>query len=650
MPDSLRSFSEPKKYLAGAIAAVVLAGPAFAGKPIPLQLRSEISELILPESLPLIAAADPAAPAGADQEAPPPAEASGVLPPAAASPSRNVTMNLIRKLVEKGLLSQQEADEMIQQAEEETANAQLQTQALQGTINQVQAMAAEMAPDPALTEASGSDAMRVTYVPETVKAELREQIKREVMAQAKNERWAAPRTLPDWTTRVRLFGDVRVRGEYNAFPSGNDNTGAFPNFNAINTGAPFDVSGTVFSPQLNVDRDRERMRLRVRLGLEADLGEGFTAGLRLATGENNSPVSPNQSLGAANQTQGGMFSKYAIWLDRGFLKYEVGGLDPDRRLTVTAGRFDNPFFATENIWDDDLGFDGVAMHGRYQVAKGVTPWLTAGAFPVFNTDFNFSSNNPAKFKSSDKWLYAVQAGVDWQIKKDWNVKLAAAYYYFDDVQGKLSDPFVPLTSSDQGNTDNTRPSFAQKGNTYRPLRNIVPTAANNFGTTNQFQYYGLATPFRELAITGRIEYTRWEPYKFSLTGEFVKNLAFDREDINAVAVNNRGPDNALGQIGDFDGGDTAWYVDARFGHATFDRAGRWAFGVNYRYIESDAVVDGFADSDFGGGGTNLKGYTLYALVALSPRMSLGVRWMSANEIAGPPFKADVFQLDISGKF
>jgi hypothetical protein len=52
------------------------------------------------------------------------------------------------------------------------------------------------------------------------------------------------------------------------------------------------------------------------------MGDSFSAGLRIATGENSSPVSPNQSLGLANQ-QGGQFSKYAI-CDRAFLKWEAG--------------------------------------------------------------------------------------------------------------------------------------------------------------------------------------------------------------------------------------------------------------------------------------------------------------------------------------
>jgi hypothetical protein len=481
---------------------------------------------------------------------------------------------------------------------------------------------------------------------------MRDQIRDEVMAQAREENWAAPRTLPEWVTRFSFNGDIRVRYEGLMFPDGNDNTGAFPNFNAINTGAPFDVSGNIFSPQYNVDQTRNRFRLRARLGLEVDLGEGFTAGFRIGTGESNTPVTQNQSFGVANQAQGGNFSKYAIWLDRAFLKYEIGS-QPNKKLTLTVGRFDNPFFSpTSMIWADEIGFDGAAIQAKYEIHKGVTPFLTAGAFPVFNTDLNFASNQPAKFKSEDKYLYAGQLGLTLKVIPDLTFKAAGAYYYFQNIEGKLSDPFTPLNSSDAGNTDDSRPSFAQTGNTYMALRNIVPNADNNFGTTNQFQYFGLATPFHELVINGRLDYSHFEPFIVSVSGEYVKNLAFDSSAINAIAVNNRGPNSPLGGVGAFAGGDTAWIVNLKVGSAALEKRWDWNAYVNYRYVESDSVVDGFADADFGGSllGTNHKGYTIGGNLAVAPRVWFGVRWMSAIEIAGPPFKNDLIQIDLNGKF
>lgn len=568
-----------------------------------------------------------------DDLLPPP----GAVPPR--TPTESVVTNLLNLLVERKVLTAGDASGLIRQAEDEAETAKQQAAEVE-RASETAALAAAAAvreadPDP-------SD-VRVTYIPETVRNQIREEIKLEVMTQARDENWADPRLLPDWVKDITLFGDVRVRQENVFFEEGNDNTGSFPNFNAINSGSPFDVSGVVFSPQLNVDENRQRQRLRVRLGLRADLGEGFTAGLRIATGENNSPVSTNQSLGSD-----GGFSKYSIWLDRGFVKYEFGS-EPDRSFALSMGRFDNPFFSTEVIFDDDLGFDGIALSARYRLWKSVTPFLTAGAFPIFNTSFNFASNQPNKFESDDKYLYAIQGGIDVKPTRHISFRGSVALYRFDNVQGQLSDPFVPLSASDAGNTDSTRPLFAQKGNTYRPLRNITPVAANNFGTTMQFQYFGLASEFTPLALTGKLDLNYWEPVQISIFGEYIRNLDFNGDFIDGVAVNNRGPIGA-GDVGPFDGGDTAWIVGLRIGSAVLAKRFDWNFGFTYRHVETDAVVDGFADSDFGLGGTNVEGYTAFANLALSPRVALGARWLSSTEITGPPLRVDILQIDLNAKF
>ena len=606
----------------------------------------------------LLYAADPAAPpapapatpalratdpmptlASSSVEVPPASDTALFTPPAdpaaggKAAPSTNVTINLINRLVQKGVLSKDDAADLIKQAEDDAVTARKQS------VADAQAAAQAAAPEPA-----DDDSVRVTYVPETVKAEMRDQIKQEVMTQARKENWADPRAVPEWTTRFRFFGDIRVRYEGDYYPNGNDDTGAFPNFNAINTGAPFDTTGNTFSPQYNVDQNRTRFRLRARLGTEVDLGDGFTAGIRIATGNDNNPVTENQTLGGANSAQGGDFSKYAIWLDRAFIKYEMG--EANKGFSLTVGRFDNPFFSTSIIWADEIGFDGIAFNGRYDVGNGFTPFLTAGAFPVFNTDFNFATNQPSKFESEDKYLYAIQVGADWKINSDFSAKLAAGFYDYENIEGQLSQPFTPLTSSDQGSTDDSRPSFAQNGNTYMALRDIVPTAQNNFGTIDQFQYYGLATPFREAAITGRVDYNRFDPFHVSLMAELVTNTAFDRGSIESKAVNN------FGSNGVYNGGPNAWIVNFKIGSAALEKRGDWNLGVNYRYVQSDSVVDGFTDADFGAPltGTNLKGYTVYGSLALNPRVWLFLRYMSADSIAGAPYKNDIIQLDLNTKF
>ena len=62
------------------------------------------------------------------------------------------------------------------------------------------------------------------------------------------------------------------------------------------------------------------------------------------------------------------------------------------------------------------------------------------------------------------------------------------------------------------------------------------------------------------------------------------------------------------------------------------------------------MIDAFADSDFGLGGTNLKGYFLGGNLALGENVWASARWMSANEVAGAPYAVDVLQVDLNAKF
>ncbi|MFZ2870727.1 putative porin, partial [Zavarzinia sp.] len=489
--------------------------------------------------------------------------------------------------------------------------------------------------------------VRVQYVPEMVRKQIRDEVRTEVMAQAKREGWATPNAIPDWTQRIKITGDIRLRYEGDYLGDSNANTGEFPNFNAINTGSPYDVStgNANLPPQLNVDQDRERARLRARLGVAADLGDGFSTGLRVATGDGSSPVSTNQSLGGS----GGNFSKYAIWLDRAYIRYK-GDVADGLGLVVDGGRFDNPFFATDLIWDDDIGFDGLALAGAYDLGGSVKPFGVLGAFPVYNTDFNFASTDAAKMQSHDKWLLGGQAGVEWKIADDYRLKAGLAYYHFDNIKGELSSPCTVLSASDACDSDLTRPSFAQKGNTYMALRAITPTSANGNGTTDQYQYFGLVTGFRELALTARLDLSQFKTLPIAIDGEYVKNLAFDESRARANAVNNRGNVTTAEPLGEFEGGDTAYMARLILGTEQVRKRWDWNLRFAYKYLESDSVVDGFTDSDFGLGGTNLEGFVFGGAFGVADNVALSLRWQSADNIAGPTYSADVLQADVSARF
>jgi hypothetical protein len=550
-------------------------------------------------------------------------ERKDVAPPA---PTENATINLINRLVQKGILTQAEAAEMIQQAEADAAKVAAKTRP-------------EAPPLPA--EPSPEEEATITYIPEVVRNQMRDQIQQELLAQAREEKWSEKAT-PDWTSKFRLFGDIRVRSENTMFPEGNAPSEFFWDYNKINSGSAYKAGTNSPPPTYNVDQDRHRTRLRARIGTDVTLGEGFNAGLRIATGESNSPTSPNQTLGAS----GGNFSKYSLWLDRAFMSYDAGPGDGEE-LTFLAGRFDNPFMSTEIMWDEDLGFDGLAVRGKVRMTDKVSTFFTAGYFPVFNTSFNTTSTGSGanlinNEESRDKWLSGAQFGIEWKINSDITAKVAVAYYDYSNIEGKYSSENDFSDSSTSGDTDSSRPSFAQRGNTYTEIRNHKPVNPSNiYG----YQYYGLATPFRNINGTARIDYDGLEsvgesPVRISLVTEVIKNVDSDVK----YAFNNTDKDN------NYEGGDEAWNLAFIVGNPALESFGDWQASLGYRYVESDAVVDAFTDSDFGGGGTNVKGFTLSGTMALSKAVRCSLRWMSADEVAGPPLSSDILQVDLNAKF
>ncbi|ERF81565.1 putative porin [Bradyrhizobium viridifuturi] len=571
--------------------------------------------------------------------------------------SSNATVNLVNLLVQQGVLKEDQAQALIKQAEDE---AYVSRQAAKDATTK--ADDATKAATAAAAAAQPPGTRHVTYVPEVVKRQLREEIKQEVMAKAQKENWASPGTYPEWAQRIRFYGDARVRYQGNYFPTGNDQAGA-ANFNAINTGSPYDVSlvsNPYFGPTYDTTQDRNQFRFRGRLGMEADLLYGFTAGLRIATGENNSPVSTNQTLGGS----GGNFSKYSLWLDRGYVNWK--GWNGD--LSLSAGRFDNPFWSpTDLVWYKELGFDGFAVQAKHEVWEGFTPFAVGGAFPIYNTDFNFGKNlgdtatgAPVKYASHDKWLFGGQVGFNARFSPEYAFRFGVAYYDFDNVQGQLSSPCIVEVAADVCNTDITRPSFAQKGNTYFPLRRIIadaPGIGNNGGTSFLYQYFGLVSEYRPVVVSGQLDLGHFHPTHIVLDGEYVNNTAFSRSTMNAAAatygvlMNNRGPSPDGGNTpGPFNGGNQGWLGRVTVGDREIKHLWDWNVHAGYKYLESDATIDAFADSDFGLGGTNLKGYFVGGNIGLGENVWASLRWMSANSIAGSPYAVDVLQVDLNAKF
>ena len=110
------------------------------------------------------------------------------------------TLNLIKPLVQEGVVSQEKADALVRAAERgairpaEVKPAPEKTAAASATA--MQAEPATVA-RPETKPATDSKVVRLPYVPEVVKNEIRDQVKEEVIAQAKAEHWAEPNAMPE---------------------------------------------------------------------------------------------------------------------------------------------------------------------------------------------------------------------------------------------------------------------------------------------------------------------------------------------------------------------------------------------------------------------------------------------------------------------
>ncbi len=555
---------------------------------------------------------------------------AGQVAAAPAAPSENATINLIRLLVQEGVLKQDKAEGLIAQAEKEAA------QAKQGSGGNTVVTNPGAAPGD----------VRVQYVPNIVREQIRDQVKAEVLATAKNENWAQPNTFPDWVSRISFDGDIRLRDESRFFANGNERGGSGANSNEIidyaqlNDSGPYDVNPNTNSglpPLLNTREDRENLfRLRARLGMKAVLAPDWSAGIRIGTGSDNNPVSTTQTLG-------GGFAKKDIWLDQGYLTWKAAD-----RLTLTGGRIANPFMSTDLLYSNDLNFDGVAALFNQKVGRDWGVFGTVGAFPVEYTRDSETSNGFDKQESDNKWLYGAQVGANWQINAGNHVKGALAYYRFDDIEGKRSTPCAPWQGDPGCDSDGSRASFMQKGNSVFLLRNITTDPANPT-TTAQSQYVGLASEFNLIDLNLVWDAELPSDFKLRSQANYVHNLGYDEGEMSKRAegqiVNN------LDSNGNVESGANAMMVQFTLGNSLdLRKQGEWNVFAGYKYIQPDALPDGFNDSSFHLGGTNAKGYFLGANYGLAKNVVASGRWLNSEAVYGAPFDIDVMQLEINTRF
>lgn len=295
---------------------------------------------------------------------------------------------------------------------------------------------------------------------------------------------------------------------------------------------------------------------------------------------------------SSNQTLGGGASSKGINLDQGWVDWKFA---PNTHLI--AGKTKNLFYAPAKnglIWDGDLRPEGVNL--KYDNG---TMWAIA-SYHFLNSDDGSSGTGDIEE------MFGAQVGYNLNINDTTSMIVGASYFY------------IPTEGSDAFYDDDTF------GNSYMTRivdDNGTPLDLTDDVTANYHTLdYKVAEVFAELN-------TKLAGIPANFFVDFVQNTESDADE------------------------DTGYAAGFKLGKAK--NRGDIEFGYTYEDLEADAVYATFTDSDFGGGGTDVKGHKLSAALGLSKNTVIGVTYFNneyGDSTPGGETDYDRVQVDLKTKF
>src|SRR5271157_987 len=247
-------------------------------------------------------------------------------------------------------------------------------------------------PSPAAAEMLKSMREKGVISEEEYETIYRRQAKYEAQQKAEN-------SLPGWAKDWTVGGDFRLRYDRQDYSSQLQPGNVYlPGQNNINLDSPTLGSGS---------GQRERYLMRLRLGAEKTLGEGFTFGMRVVTGDaisfgtdtfsgTSTPFLTTLAANprSSNTTLGGYNAYHALYLDRAYLSWNPPFA---KGLTLIAGKFGNPFTDNDNvaertIWDPDISPEGIAAKYHFDVIPETLSLDFVSAYFLVNNVPNASIN------------------------------------------------------------------------------------------------------------------------------------------------------------------------------------------------------------------------------------------------------------------
>ncbi len=336
-----------------------------------------------------------------------------------------------------------------------------------------------------------------------------------------------------WTQRLDLGGDLRLRHD-----------------------TQWRTEGT------NAQKfHRNRERIRLRLNMKFKTTESTEVGVRLVTGQGL----PNST----NQTLDGHATAKNIYVDRAYATWQA--LDG---LEITGGKFKNPLFTSQLVWDSDINLEGLTESFVTQTGGGTEVFAHLGQWVIEEVNVKDTNKDPA--------LLAYQVGATIKPEDNVTVKLGTTYYDFLNLDvltwaaGRLDD----------------RGDFlgANEAHSQQMIFDADGRLLNTFGCWEAQAEVKVAAGAQPLAVFG----------------SFVRNLDADVATLVDRGVDPGDSDPAELSAYGGDPRDSGWLAGASVGAKK--KRGDWSLKYQYQEIEDYAFPAIFVDSDVHGGGTNNRGH------------------------------------------
>lgn len=334
--------------------------------------------------------------------------------------------------------------------------------------------------------------------------------------------------------------------------------------------------GEVSGYQVAVDRNRQRFRLRI--GPEIRMGD-FRVIAQVGTSQSTDGVNGDQV--SHNQSFDNAFSQKEFFILQAYGSWNPSFFKP---MTLYGGKIKNPFYqqyTNDLLFDADVNPEGAAENFTFKVTDSLTLFTNFGQF-ILDED---------SADTNDQYMIGYQGGIETRFG-DHRIRLTAGF--FDALKlntGGISEPTLQQFNSRAG-------------------------AANNAAAyVNDYDVLHLTALF-ETSVIG---------FPLEILGDYVKNTT----GVQSCANN---ANNTFGRCAGFrvKDQDMGYQVGLRFGRAS--KARTWELAYYYKWLQADAVLSAFADSDFGDGGTNRRGNIVWVGYSFTDFLNFRVKLFNTKPL------------------